>query len=832
MIKKIASAVSAILSPAPKLASAYWMTNNTAVVSLDRDWSDWANFWKLPPLALKSKREILSITRVPPVFWSAGSSYYIEENEVIFVLQQEIYRDYDLANPEMDIFVAGTFNNWMPNGRSDWKMTLSSFGSFKAWILHVPRERIFSADKPEEFKFVTGDGRWLEPPAGMYNLVDDGRGNRNLLLRAECSGRNAFRIVCKPTAGAPAVDEVVWTLPAKERHSIPLKTGYFLSLLFSPIPLGAIVARDGRSTTFRFFAPRARFVTVEVYKTDIENAVSLKLVPCGEGVWEGKTAGNLHGRHYDIFVDGSNADSTTAFDAKFPVLDPYAKACVSRKGPAIVVDDRTVTFATHRFTAPNLADLVIAEVHLRDLLARHPKYKNSKRPLGFRELADYVRSDDCYLKKLGVNAVELQPIQQFDAETREEYHWGYMPNNWFAPAAAYARDPAAGTQLEDFRDLVKAFHSEGFAVILDVVYNHVGEPNHLMHADKNYYFKLDFKGHFTNWSGCGNDYRADRPMARRLIVDSLLWMIRCYGVDGFRFDLAELIGVPALREIESAVRARYPECILIAEPWSFRGHIAGELRHTSFSSWNDGFRDYAAKFVYNNVNLDGFRYFISGSPDYFSGFPAQTINYTESHDDRCWLDKITECANHNAENPTPNDRRRTHIMFAFLLASLGTPMIAEGQDFLRTKHGKNNTYLDGKENALDYGRLERFAGTHAFVRDWIAFRLSPFGRLFRQRQNAKKGFFRFYPDQTNTAAVVFYNDDHSQGLLQYILAINPRLEPATVQIPRERFVNFRCIGNTDALDFGGVDEEAGFGFDENGRLKLPPISCHLFVNRD
>ena len=262
-----------------------------------------------------------------------------------------------------------------------------------------------------------------------------------------------------------------------------------------------------------------------------------------------------------------------------------------------------------------------------------------------------------------------------------------------------------------------------------------------------------------------------------------------------------------------------------------RGHIAGALRKTCYSSWNDGFRDYAAKFVRNSVNIDGLRYFLSGSPEYFATFPAQTINYTESHDDRCWLDKITECPRFNAASPTARDRRRTHIMFAFLLSSLGTPMLAEGQDFLRTKHGKNNTYLDGAENALDYARLKKFAGTHEFVSRWIRFRLSSLGRLFRQRKNVSKGFFRFYPDQTNTAAVAVFNDDRAQGRLQYILTLNPRTTQTCVQIPEERFAGFRLIANTEKFDLEGVPAEEGFGF-EGGMLLLPALSCSLWIRRE
>lgn len=814
-------------APSAKIASAYKFTSNAVLVSLDRDWS---SSWTMPPLAFKSGRKIKEISRLPPVIWGCGSCYYFDGADVVFVLHPATFRDYYLP-AETEIYVAGTFNGWNPDRRPEWRLTNHSFGQFRAWAGRVPKSRFFPGERTEEqFKFITSDGKWIEPPAGAFNIADDGKGNRNLCLSLMRTGWNAFRIVCEKAADFEQTDEVVWTVP-EERHSVPVKTGYFLSLLYSPVALGATVARGGRITTFRLFAPRALQVSVFVRHTETEPAISAELEPTVGGVWQAEIPGNLHGRHYDFFVNGHNLDTTTAFDPARPVLDPYAKACVSREGPGIVIDENRLGYPKRKFTPPHLADLVIAEVHLRDLLARVPKYRHLKRPLGFRDLAEWVRSDDCYLKKLGVNAVELQPIQQFDSPNAEDYHWGYMTTNWFSPCSAYASDPARATQVEEFRDLVAAFHEEGFTVILDVVYNHVGEPNHLFRIDKNYYFDLDFHGNFTNWSGCGNDYRADRPMGKRLIADSLLWLVERYGVDGFRFDLAELIGVPALRGIADAVHARCPECILIAEPWSFRGHIAGNLRTTPYSSWNDGFRDYAAKFVHNCVNLDGLRYFLSGSPEYFATFPSQTINYTESHDDRCWLDKITECGNSNAVNPTWRDRRRTHLMFAFLLSSLGTPMIAEGQDFLRTKHGKNNTYLDGEENALDYSRLKRFAGTHEFVRRWIRFRLSPQGVLLRQRKNTPKGFFRFYPDQTNTAAVVFYNDNFTQGAMQYILTLNPRVEPALVQIPESRFSGFRRIANTETFDIDGVPAEEGAGF-SGGMLTLPPLSCSLWTNSD
>jgi pullulanase/glycogen debranching enzyme len=381
-----------------------------------------------------------------------------------------------------------------------------------------------------------------------------------------------------------------------------------------------------------------------------------------------------------------------------------------------------------------------------------------------------------------VNCVELQPLQEFDNVTREEYHWGYMTVNYFAPASAYAARPEAASGVRELQDLVRAFHARGIAVIVDVVYNHVGEPAHLLFVDKLYYFEQDATGNLANWSGCGNDLRASAAMAKRLIIDSCAHWLETFGVDGFRFDLADLLGVPVLKEIEVALKRVKPDVILIAEPWSFRGHVAGELRDTGWASWNDGYRNFLRDHVRGAGSRESFEYYLKGSPWYYAKWPAQTVNYTESHDDRCWLDVITENANHDGHLPTVNDRRRTHLMAAVLFSSIGIPMIAAGQDFLKSKHGVNNTYQRGDLNALDYGRIHRFPSTHAYFADWIAFRLSATGRLLRHFSRASEGFFAFYWAEGGNAAAVVYNADLSQGTERLLFAINPTLADVTIRI--------------------------------------------------
>ena len=252
---------------------------------------------------------------------------------------------------------------------------------------------------------------------------------------------------------------------------------------------------------------------------------------------------------------------------------------------------------------------------MRDLTALAPVQMRPEERRGFTGLRRWVESPDFHLARLGVNAVELQPVQEFDCATPEEYHWGYMPVNWFAPASAYALAPAAASQVRELQELVAAFHRRGLAVLLDVVYNHVGVPPHLMHIDKLYYFEQDGAGTLAQLERlrqrragpCRHGPAAHHSTASRHLIE-------VYGVDGFRFDLAELLGLEVLREIEAALKRVKPDVVLIAEPWSFRGHIAQDLRPTGFASWNDGYRNFLQDYVRGGGTAEEFEYFLQGSP--------------------------------------------------------------------------------------------------------------------------------------------------------------------------------------------------------------------------
>jgi pullulanase/glycogen debranching enzyme len=417
-------------------------------------------------------------------------------------------------------------------------------------------------------------------------------------------------------------------------------------------------------------------------------------------------------------------------------------------------------------------------------------------------------------------------VQEFDSATPAEYHWGYMTVNWFAPAGSYALAPERASQVRELQEVVAAFHRRGMAVLFDVVYNHVGLPPHLMHVDKLYYFEQDSVGTLTNWSGCGNDLRPRAAMARRLIIDSLTHLIEVYGADGFRLDLAELIGVEALREIETALKHVKADVVLIAEPWSIRGHIAQDLRPTGFASWNDGYRDFLRDFVRGGGTRELYEFFLKGSPGRFASWPAQTVNYTESHDDLTWIDTITENADGNGQQPTLNDCRRTRLMCAILMASIGIPMLAAGQDFLRSKQGVKNTYQRGDLNALDYRRLYRFPSTHAYFADWIAFRRSERGRLLRQYSRPGEGFFRFCFAAESTAAAVIYNADQSQGPRRLLFAVNPTDRDVEIPVGDIARAGWRQLADQERF-FGADDREPARPVEES--LFVPALGCGLWM---
>lgn len=416
-------------------------------------------------------------------------------------------------------------------------------------------------------------------------------------------------------------------------------------------------------------------------------------------------------------------------------------------------------------------DLVIYEIHVRG----YTKDKSSgvSAPGTFAGLKDKIP----YLKDLGINAVELMPIFEFDEMESARVvdgvqlynYWGYNTVSFFAPNTSYAFNEEHNHEGDELKSLIKALKENGIEVILDVVFNHTAEGNEMgpcfsfKGIDNNVYYMLTPDAHYYNFSGCGNVMNCNHPVVRNFIIDCLRhWAIE-YRVDGFRFDLASILG----RDQNGAPMANPPileslafdsvlgKMKLIAEAWDAGGlyQVGSFPSWNRWAEWNGRYRDDMRSFLKGDDGMAGNAITrITGSRDLYSpesrGHKA-SVNFLTCHDGFTLYDLYSYNEKHNKRNgwnntdgdnnghswncgaegetddPNVNGLRRRLIKnaFAALLCSRGPAMFFAGDEFCNTQFGNNNAYCqDNIISWLDWGRLEEFKEIHDFVRHMIQFR--------------------------------------------------------------------------------------------------------------
>lgn len=416
-------------------------------------------------------------------------------------------------------------------------------------------------------------------------------------------------------------------------------------------------------------------------------------------------------------------------------------------------------------------DLVIYEIHVRG----YTKDKSSgvSAPGTFAGLKDKIP----YLKDLGINAVELMPIFEFDEMESARVvdgvqlynYWGYNTVSFFAPNTSYAFNEEHNHEGDELKSLIKALKENGIEVILDVVFNHTAEGNEMgpcfsfKGIDNNVYYMLTPDAHYYNFSGCGNVMNCNHPVVRNFIIDCLRhWAIE-YRVDGFRFDLASILG----RDQNGAPMANPPileslafdpvlgKMKLIAEAWDAGGlyQVGSFPSWNRWAEWNGRYRDDMRSFLKGDDGMAGNAITrITGSRDLYSpesrGHKA-SVNFLTCHDGFTLYDLYSYNEKHNEKNgwnntdgdnnghswncgaegetddPNVNGLRRRLIKnaFAALLCSRGPAMFFAGDEFCNTQFGNNNAYCqDNIISWLDWSRLEEFKEIHDFVRHMIQFR--------------------------------------------------------------------------------------------------------------
>ena len=475
------------------------------------------------------------------------------------------------------------------------------------------------------------------------------------------------------------------------------------------------------------------------------------------------------------------------FDPGKVLLDPYGKAMAVPKGysrsAAGEVGENTATAMKSVICDPGdydwegdiplkrpFAEAVIYEMHVGGF-TRNPNSGVSPEKRGtFAGLVEKIP----YLKDLGVTAIELLPVFQFDSldapEGRVNY-WGYCPVSFFAPHHAYSsrKDPLG--VLDEFRDMVKALHREGIEVILDVVFNHTAEGNHngptlcFKGLENGVYYMLDEDGaSYADYTGTGNTLNANNPIVRRMVVDSLHYWVEVMHVDGFRFDLASILArdetgcpmktPPILWDIDSdPVLAGIK---LIAEAWDAAGlYQVGSFIGDYWKEWNGKFRDDVRSFLRGDAGtISRFASRLLASPDIYGHEerePEQSINFVTCHDGFTLNDLVSYDRKHNeangegnrdgcdhnlscnfgVEGPTDDPEveslrnRQVKNFLALILFALGAPMILMGDEVRRTQKGNNNAYCQDNELSwFDWELQTRHADIHRFVRLLIDARLT------------------------------------------------------------------------------------------------------------
>ncbi len=600
--------------------------------------------------------------------------------------------------------------------------------------------------------------------------------------------------------------------PAEEVEPSKLHRQYQISR-GQPLPLGATLKPNG--VNFSIFSRNATSVTLVIVSPDkahsrLEFPLDSRFNRTGD-IWHAFVAGVDRGIEYGYRVERSpNSDPHIhRFGGRIVLLDPYSKALSggshwgetlhmktsrasvrkARPRHGLLVEDN-FDWGLDQPLNIHLADSVIYEMHVRGF-TRHAS-SHVAHPGTFRGIIEKIP----YLKELGVTAVELMPVAEFEeldnpqsnplTGERLTNYWGYQPISFFALKAAFASNSSSWGQINEFKSMAKALHEAGIEIFLDVVFNHTAEGDErgptvsFRGFDNSIYYMIDPKtGAYANYSGCGNTLNCNHPVVRNLILDALRYWVTEMHVDGFRFDLASILG----RDSDGSVLSNPPlleriagdpvlaNTKLIAEAWDAAGlyQVGSFPNWGRWAEWNGRFRDDVRRFVRGDagvVSLLATR--LAGSADLYQGSgraPYHSINFVTSHDGFTLADLVSYNQKNNLANGEDNldgssenlswncgvegpssapeiqslRMRQIKNFATLLLLSQGVPMILAGDEMGRTQQGNNNAYCQDNEMSwLDWEGLHNHSELFRFFKQLIAFRKRHTllrGRHFFEREN-------------------------------------------------------------------------------------------------
>ncbi len=543
-----------------------------------------------------------------------------------------------------------------------------------------------------------------------------------------------------------------------------------------PYPLGA--NWDGKGVNFAVFSEHAAAIKLCLFHSqdDKEEYTQISLTEVTGFIWHAYMPGIQPGQVYAYRVFGRYKPTEGfRFNPHKLLLDPYSKSItgileISEKmlgynpdqtdkrypfkknivdsagvmQKSVVIDPWFDWDGDIRLEIP-MQDTIIYELHVKGFTARHPDIPVSERGT-FKALASPLIIK--YLKNMGITAVELLPVQHFVhdwflTEKGLTNYWGYNTIGFFAPHAEYSASGYLGQQVTEFKEMVKAFHKAGIEVILDVVYNHTGEGNHLGPTicfrgfDNSNYYRLDKDSpdKYTDYTGTGNTLNMLSAQTLQVVMDSLRYWVTEMHVDGFRFDLASTLarGLFEVGKLSTFLDTIHQDPVisqvkLIAEPWDLGkgGYQVGNFP-ILWAEWNGKYRDCVRKFWRGDESqVKELAYRLSGSSDLYEDdgrLPSASINFITCHDGFTLHDLVSYNQKHNIDNKEDNKdgesnnmswntgiegatddekilklrEQRKRSFMATLLLSQGVPMISHGDEYGRTQQGNNNVYCQDNE---------------------------------------------------------------------------------------------------------------------------------------
>ena len=549
-------------------------------------------------------------------------------------------------------------------------------------------------------------------------------------------------------------------------------------------PLGPDYTPGG--TCLRLWAPTAEAVTVTLYHKGDGGAVlgTEPLVRGAHGVWSVWLPGEQHGRYYTfaVTVDGITRETG----------DPYARAAGVNGVRSMIVDlARTAPSGWERDVRPTIppAQRAVWEVSVRDFSQDaasgvRPAWRGKY--MAFTQQGTTLHGDGIhptclnYLKRLGVKYVQLMPIFDFGSVDEakpllRQYNWGYDPTNFNVPEGSYSTDPTRGeVRIRECREMIAALHAAGIGVVMDVVYNHTYRTETPLNDTVPYYFfRQNPDGSFSNGSGCGNEFASERPMARRYLIDSILYWAKEYHIDGFRFDLMGLYDAESINAVRAALDALPGgrDILLYGEPWQGG---ASQLHRYEANKANlamlnervgifcDDTRD-AIKGGCFDAREPGY---VEGKPGSFWDIgaavaawcrsdrlpphaPSQIVSYVSAHDNFTLWDKLL-CVRYEKPEFTARDTvalAQNRLAAGIYLTSFGLPFMQAGEEFARTKKGVGNSYRSSPAlNRLDWNRAEQYHALVDYYRGLLALRAA-FPRLGSTDRHAPEALQFFALEQ-------------------------------------------------------------------------------------